>query len=108
MAAEDCFGITIENSEAEKMLMPRDLIDCVMRKVGYTDHAQCLTQRAFHRLRTSLMQQFSLKRDQIKPDVMLAKLFSKYDRRKQSDKSLMISRLSNTSNLSGRVGCLKP
>lgn len=83
MAVEDRFGIAIEDSDAEKMLTPRDLIDCVMRKVGYTDHAQCLTQRAFNRLRASLMRKLGLKRNQIKPTTLLADLFPRNNSREQ-------------------------
>lgn len=83
MAVEERFGVAIEDSDAEKLLTPRDLIDCVMRKVGYTDHAQCLTQRAFHRLRVSLMRKFGLKRNQIKPATLLAALFPRRDRRER-------------------------
>ncbi len=51
--------------------------------MGYTDHAQCLTQRAFHRLRAALMRQFGMKRSQIKPETRLVELFPRKDRRRQ-------------------------
>jgi hypothetical protein len=83
MAVEDRFGIAIDDAEAEKIGTPGLLIDFVMSKVGYTDHAQCLTQRAFHRLRASLMRKFGLKRNQIKPATLLTDLFSRKNRREQ-------------------------
>ena len=83
MAVEDRFGIAIDDAEAEKIGTPALLIDFVMSKVGYTDHAQCLTQRAFHRLRASLMRKFGLKRNQIKPATLLSDLFPRNNRREQ-------------------------
>ena len=75
MAVEDRFGIAIEDAEAEKTATPGMLIELVMSKVGRTNDAACLTQRAFHRLRGMLMRQFGLKRNQIRPDTPLAELF---------------------------------
>ena len=75
MMVEESFDIAIENSEAEKLLTPRDIIEHVMGKVGRADRAQCLTQRAFHRLRASLMKNAGLKRDQISPDAFTDNLF---------------------------------
>lgn len=75
MHVEDAFDITIEDSAAEKMLTPRDVIEYVMRKVGRTDRAQCLTQRAFHRLRASLIRHTGKKRREITPVVSTSTLF---------------------------------
>jgi acyl carrier protein len=80
---EERFGIAIEDSEAEKIAMPRDLIDCVMRKVGFIDQAQCLTQKSFHRLRKAMMEELGLKRNQIKPEVLLGTLIPQSERQKQ-------------------------
>jgi hypothetical protein len=75
MMVEDAFDVVIEDAEAEKMLTPREVIEHVMRKVGRTDHAQCLTQKAFHRVRASLMRKAGLKRTQIRPDIPTCVVF---------------------------------
>jgi len=59
------------------------LIELVLSKVGRTNDATCLTQRAFHRLRASLMRQFGLKRNQIKPETLLANLFPSSSRKER-------------------------
>ncbi len=83
MKVEETFDIAIEDSEAEKTVTPGLLIELVLSKVGRTSDATCLTQRAFHRLRASLMRQFGLKRNQIKPENMLASLFPRSTRKEQ-------------------------
>lgn len=83
MKVEETFDITIADKEAEKCLTPGQLIDLVMNKVGRTDHAACLTQRAFHRLRASLMERLGLKRNQIRPETRLAELFPRPVRKQQ-------------------------
>ena len=88
MEVEDPFDVTIADAEAAKMLTPRDIIDHVMRKVGRTDHAQCLTQRAFHRIRASLMRNRGLKRAEIRPDVSTRELFPVSQRKELLRKTL--------------------
>jgi acyl carrier protein len=85
---EDAFDIAIEDSEAEKMMTPRDVIEYVTRKVGRTDRAQCLTQRAFHRIRASLIRHAGLKRVEIKPAVPTGKLFPVRQRKELLGKTL--------------------
>lgn len=67
MKVEEAFEIAIEDAEAEKITTPRHLIDLVMGKVGRPDRAACLTQRAFHRLRASLLRSTRLARGEISP-----------------------------------------
>jgi len=78
---EQTFDIAITDSEAEKIATPGQLIELVMSKVGRTDHAACLTQRAFHCLRASLMRQLGYKRNQIKPETLLEDLFPRSNRK---------------------------
>jgi acyl carrier protein len=75
MKVEDAFDLAIEDTEAEKITTPGQLIELVMGKVGRTSHSACLTQRAFHRLRASLMNRFAMKRIQIRPETPLVELF---------------------------------
>ena len=81
MKVEETFDITIEDSDAGKAITPGLLIELVLSKVGKTSDAACLTQRAFHRLRASLMRQFGLKRNQIGPETSLASLFPRSTRK---------------------------
>jgi acyl carrier protein len=85
---EEAFDIAIENAEAEKLLTPRDVIEYVMRKVGRTDRAQCLTQRAFHRVREALMRNAGFVRSQIRPEVPTRILFPVARRRELLCKTL--------------------
>ena len=75
MKVEEAFDIVIDDAEAAKTFTPGQLIELVMSKVGRTDHAACLTQRAFHRLRASLMRQLGMKRNQFRLETPLAELF---------------------------------
>lgn len=88
MRVEDVFDIAIEDSEAEIMMTPKDVIEYVMIKVGRTDRAQCLTQRAFHHLRASLIRNAELKRAEIRPDVSTGNLFPLGKRRELLRKTL--------------------
>ncbi len=74
MKVEDAFEISIENEEAGKIVTPRQLIELVVGKVGRTDRAQCLTQRAFHKLRASLIRHTGLARSAIRPGTQMAVL----------------------------------
>ena len=83
MKVEETFDIVIEDSEAEKTVTPSLLIELVMSKVGRTNHAACLTQRAFHRLRASLMSRSGFKRNQIRLETLLASLFPRSSRKER-------------------------
>jgi acyl carrier protein len=81
MAVEEAFDIRIENGEAEKILMPRQLIELVMGKVVVSTTSVCLTHRAFNLLRKSLLLHGDWKRTQIIPDTNLNELIPR-DHRK--------------------------
>ncbi len=74
MKVEEAFEIAIEDAEAEKITTPRHLIDLVMGKVGRPDRAACLTQRAFHRLRASLLRSTRLARGEIRLEATMTSL----------------------------------
>jgi acyl carrier protein len=69
MEVEEAFDIRILDAEAEKVRTPRHLIELIMGKVGRSDVAVCLTQRAFHRLRRAFMSELHLKRADFRLDV---------------------------------------
>lgn len=75
MAWEETFGITISDAEAEKILTPRQAVDCIFGKLEQrTGPAECLSQRAFHGVRRSIMKEFSISRREIRLDTKLARL----------------------------------
>jgi acyl carrier protein len=80
MAIEDAFDISIENSEAEKILTPRQLIDLVQSKVLVATSRVCLTQRAFNLLRKSLLRNGQWKRADIAPATRLSVLIPRPQR----------------------------
>lgn len=81
MATEEAFDIQIEDSEAEYLLTPRDVINLVVLKTSGSQAADCLTQRAFNRLRSGLVRLGGQKRAQIKPKAKISKLISRDNRR---------------------------
>jgi len=74
MAVEDAFDITLSDTDAGKVRAPRDLIELVMGKVGRSDVAVCLTQRAFHRLRRAFLSELGLKRAEFNLDMAADRL----------------------------------
>ena len=48
---EDCFGIKIEDRDAEKMLVVEDLVNHVWDKIEMKRSKECLTQILFFKLR---------------------------------------------------------
>jgi acyl carrier protein len=88
MAVEDAFDIAIDDDDAAKALTPGQLIELVMGKVGRTDRAACLTQRAFHRLRVALIRHASARRERVKPTSLMSHLLPAKERRRLLDEIL--------------------
>jgi acyl carrier protein len=80
MAIEEAFDIQIEDSEAEKLVTPRMVIDCVLSKVAVANSTACLTQRAFNLFRKALLRDGGLKRSDITPGARLSLLIPKTHR----------------------------
>src|SRR5438876_2307368 len=80
MAVEEAFDIRIENSEAEKILTPGQLIDLTMSKVQVVIPDVCLTHRSFNLLRTFFLGQSALTRSDIAPRTELKHLFPRNQR----------------------------
>jgi hypothetical protein len=106
MKVEETFDIAIEDREAEKILTQHVLIELVMSKVGRTDRAVCLTQRAFHRFRASLIRNTGFKCEQIKPDASMIKLFVSEKRKQLLSQLLNDIGLSTMPEFVNRVGLL--
>ena len=66
IAVEVAFGIAIPDAEAAAMITPAHLISHVQRAVGSTqDRRACITLRAFHRVRASLMRSIGANRSEV-------------------------------------------
>ena len=71
------FDISLDDAAAASILTPRDLIEAVLAKIQQTPATQCLTQRAFHRVRAGLLRNLPLKRKDVTPSTPLAGLVPK-------------------------------
>lgn len=81
MAIEEAFDIRIEDAEAEYLFTPRDVINLVALKTSGSQTTDCLTQRAFNRLRSGLVRHGGQKRAEIKPKAQIGELISRDNRR---------------------------
>ncbi len=81
MAVEDAFDIRIENSEAEKLLTPFQLIELVQAKVANVETEICLSHRAFNLVRRYILQRFNLPRSEITPSTPLGTIVPKKERK---------------------------
>lgn len=78
IAIEETFGITISDADAEGLVTPRILIDYVISAVGSAPKARpCLSQRAFHRVRMSLVHSTGVRSRDISLNTKIRKLFPK-------------------------------
>src|SRR5947208_17042067 len=80
MAVEKDFDIQIEDSEAEQILTPGQLIDLVMSKVATTTTDICLTHRSFNLLRQFFVRRYAFPRNQLKPDTSLQTILPRTQR----------------------------
>lgn len=80
MRWEAAFGIQIADEEAFALRTPRMAIDLIARKLGAADVPQqcCLTLRAFHRLRASVVSVTSINRQSFRPSARLKDLASRH------------------------------
>ncbi len=100
IVTEETFGITITDADAEQLVTPGMLIDHVQRAVGSQQGSRpCLTQRAFHRVRTSLVTATGLRRRDISPKSKVRDVFPKPLRAENWQKFRMISGLTDLPDL---------
>ncbi len=86
MAWEESFGISITDTDAGKLLTPRMATDLIYDKLttaAMPGPGGCLTQRAFHRLRSALQTAFDIPSVLIRPDALLGGLFPLGTRRER-------------------------
>jgi acyl carrier protein len=80
MKVEETYDIQIEDSEAEKLLTPGQLIDLILVKTSDAQPTGCLTQRAFNLLRSFCVRSWAFNRNRIRPAVALQELLPPYKR----------------------------
>jgi acyl carrier protein len=71
IAFEEEFGVAIDNEDAEKMETPGDVADYVVSRVRTSSDDPCLSQVGFYRIRSLLMDEFSIPRETIHPNTLL-------------------------------------
>lgn len=76
IAIEEEFGIDIADSEAEKLFTAGDIFELLKTKVARSDPGVCLTQQTFYKLRRALIENYGLKRHEIKLDTKMCDLLS--------------------------------
>lgn len=77
ISCEEEFGVELTDSEVETFLTPRDMIECIWRKIRGRetgDSTACRTQAAFYRLRRAIVTAWEVPRDSVKPDTAVAGL----------------------------------
>lgn len=67
MAFEETFEIVIPDEAAERIVTVRDAIDYIYAQVPHSDSQVCRTQRAFHRLRSTLRAELHVDHSSVKP-----------------------------------------
>lgn len=76
IAFEEEFGIAIDNEDAEKMETPGDVADYVVSRVRTSSDDPCLSQVGFYRIRSLLMDEFSIPRETIRPNTLLQEIIA--------------------------------
>lgn len=76
LAIEDHFGIEIPDRDAWELTTPRKLIDYIAKKLSIDSiaPATCLSQHAFHRLRSAITEVTGLPRKRIRPSTILEEI----------------------------------
>jgi acyl carrier protein len=75
IAIEDAFEIRIANADAAKLTTPAEVTDYLMSRLRTSSGAPCPSQAGFYRLRSVLMKEFGIPRQQILPDSSWCELF---------------------------------
>jgi hypothetical protein len=80
---EESFGISIGDDEARTLRTPRQATDLISGKLNALDGPQraCLTLRAFHRLRSSIVEAAGISRENVRPEARIRDLVGSEGRR---------------------------
>lgn len=83
MCWEDAFGISISNADAATIRTPRIAMDVIASQLGARESSgiDCLSMRAFYRLRESLITMVGVRRRDVRPRARLRDLVVKKRRR---------------------------
>ena len=109
IAVEEAFGIAIPDAEAAAMVTPAHLISHVQRAVGSTqDWRACISLRAFHRVRASLMRSIGVSRSEVALQTRISALFPGSRRSHLSDSFRQDSSLSTLPDLRYGKGWIFP
>ena len=74
---EKCFGIEIEDREAQKMKTVGDLVDYVWDNIQKKDSKACLTQILFFRLRKFFFENLDISSNDFKPNTPISDIIKK-------------------------------
>lgn len=80
---EDCFGITIPDEDAEKLDTVSDCFEYVRQRVPVSNSTDCLSAKAYYRLRRALVNLLKCDRTAIRPETRFDVLFPRETRRAQ-------------------------
>jgi acyl carrier protein len=86
MAVEDAFGVEITDLDAARLRTPRDVVDFIASRVPITEDAACLSQRAFHLVRSSVLEMTPHQRRAVTLRTPLAHLFTVLPARELSER----------------------
>lgn len=80
-AAEETFGIEISNADSADLRTPRMLADYIFARIAHRSvdsatSAHCASQAAFYLIRKTLVEQFGIARQGIRPDTLLNTLLT--------------------------------
>ncbi len=75
IAIEDAFEVRFGNEDAAKLTTPAEVTDYLMDRVRTNGGDPCPSQAGFYRLRSVLMMEFGIPRQQIHPDSSWCELF---------------------------------
>jgi hypothetical protein len=80
---EKAFGVSFTQEEIAELSTPRHFMDLIAAKLGVADEPRgaCLTQRAFHRLRSAIMHYAGVRRESVRPATPLKELIQTNRRR---------------------------
>ena len=107
LAIEEAFGIAIPDAVAAEMITPAMMISYVQEAVGSRpDHKACISLRAFHRVRASLMKCTGAGRSDVTLKTPINKLFSGEKRTQHWQEFQAHSSLASLPNLGFGTGWL--
>lgn len=107
LAVEETFGISIPDGDASTLITPALLISYVQRAVSSKPvQRPCLSQRAFHRVRSSLCEVTEFSRSDIRLETRIDHLFPKSDRQQRWDTFAVVTGLRSLPRLTLGRGTL--